>query len=100
MQLNVTTTPQPAATLADPADLKSLSVSAPADATDDALSAAVAPWGRLDGEHVWLRIDRLREAAVDAGTGGAAFDGMIAYARGAGWVDPAAEHVRAHIERG
>ena len=99
MQLNVTPSPQPTATLADAANLKALSVAAPAEVTDDALATAVAAWGRLDGEHVWLRIDHLREAAVAAGTDGSAFDGMIDYARGAGWVDEANEHVRAHVER-
>ncbi|MBF6619899.1 MAG: hypothetical protein ITG02_06680 [Patulibacter sp.] len=99
MHLNVTPSPQPTATLVDAANLKALSVAAPAEITDDALMAAVAPWGRLDGDHVWLRIARLREAVVAAGTDGAAFDGMIDYARGAGWVDDANEHVRAHVER-
>lgn len=99
MHLNVTPTPQPATTLEDPANLKALSVTAPAYLANDELAAAVAPWGRIDGDHAWLRIDRLRDAVVAAGTDGAAFDGMIDYARGAGWVDDTGEHVRAHVDR-
>ncbi len=99
MQLRVTPTPQPTATLDDPKDLKSLSVAAPLAASDDVLTTAVAPWGRLDGDHVWLRIDRLREAVLAGGADAAGFDGMIDYARGAGWVDDDGQHVRAHIER-
>lgn len=99
MQLTITPLPQPTATLDEPANLKRLSVVAPADLTAEALADAVSPWGRLDGDHVWLRIERLREAVVAAGTDGAAFDGMIDYARGAGWVDDDGLHVRAHVER-
>lgn len=97
MQLIVTPLPQPTATLAEPDDLKRLNVVAPTTLATEALAEAVAPWGRFDGEHAWLRIEHLREAAIDAGADGAAFDGMIDYARGAGWVDD--HHVRAHVER-
>lgn len=99
MQLTVTPTPEPRATLEDAANLEALRVVAPTACTDAALSAALAPWGRRDGDHVWLRIGHLRAAVVAAGTDGAAFDGMIAFARDAGWVDSAGEHVRAHVER-
>ncbi len=99
MQLIVTPLPQPTATLAAPADTKRLNVVAPADLAAEALAEAVAPWGRLDGDHAWLRIAHLRDAVVAGGGDGAAFDGMIDYARGAGWVDPEGRHVRAHVER-
>lgn len=99
MQLTVTPSPQPTATLVDATNLGGLSVVAPTGVPDDVVATAVAPWGRLDEGHAWLRIDRLREEVLAAGTDGVAFDGMIDYARGAGWVDADGEHVRAHVER-
>lgn len=99
MQLNVTPSPQPIATLAEPTDLGGLRVVAPTGVPDDVVATAVAPWGRIDDDHAWLRIDRLREEVLAAGTDGIAFDGMIDYARGAGWVDADGRHVRAHVER-
>lgn len=52
-------------------------------------------------EHVWVRIDRLRDlagrAAGEAWETG--FGGMIDFARSRGWVDDELGAVRAHVER-
>jgi hypothetical protein len=52
-------------------------------------------------EHVWIRIDTLRELAGDAATAEweASLQGMIGYARSKGWVDEELAAVRAHVER-
>ena len=51
---------------------------------------------KLDGEHVWVRIDALREASAPI-VGDAAFDAMIAFAADRGWLDATETFVRAHV---
>lgn len=48
---------------------------------------------------VWLDVDELRRRAAPAGSDGWAdrFDGMIAFARGKGWLDDSGRSVRAHL---
>ncbi len=66
---------------------------------------AAVRWGDLcgpgpDPDHVWVSIDRLRAAVLDADPASAeAFDGVIAYASGKGWLDESGSSVRAHVER-
>lgn len=65
---------------------------------DEAAATAIADFGTLDEDHVWLEIPTLRAAGEDTDDWRASFDGMIAYARSKGWVD--GTRVRAHIVRG
>jgi hypothetical protein len=84
--------------LCDADDLQRLSVQL--DGGDDAAatSLALASFGRLDGEHAWLRVDALREAGPDDPAWRQRFDAMIDFAGSKGWTDDAGA-VRAHIER-
>jgi len=79
-------------------DLKRLS--ATVHGTGD-IARALGKLGRrdADGAHLWIAIDGLRAAAAPAGDAAwlKAFDGMIAYATGKGWVDAATACVRVHI---
>ncbi len=88
---------QPTAAVTDVEDLRRLEVLAPADLSDADLAARLGDLGRLDGDHVWLSVDRLRQAgpADPAWAGG--FDGMIGYATSKGWVQDGT--VRAHVVR-
>jgi hypothetical protein len=51
-------------------------------------------------EHVWVRIDALRELAGERATPAweASLAGMIEFARSRGWVDDELGAVRAHVE--
>lgn len=54
-----------------------------------------------DDDHVWLDVTVARSigvAASDDSGFGDQFDGMIAYASSAGWLNDAGTHVRAHID--
>lgn len=55
--------------------------------------------GDADGQHFWLDIAALRQAAAPAGNAewGAQFDAMIAYASRKGWVDASGTRVRVHL---
>ena len=56
--------------------------------------------GRLEGDHALVTIDAVRRLA--AGRVGDdwddRFEGMLAYARGKGWVDETVNAIQAHIE--
>lgn len=65
---------------------------------DDATAVEDAGLGTPEGDHVWLEIPALRAAGEDTDAWRTSFDGMIAYARGKGWVE--GTRVRAHIVRG
>ncbi|MFZ4719509.1 MAG: hypothetical protein ACOYMR_08785 [Ilumatobacteraceae bacterium] len=79
-------------------DLKRLAVVCGERAHLDALGDL----GTVDGDHVWLSIDALREAAGatvpddERAAWAEGFDGMIAFAAKHGWVQ--GPTVRAHIE--
>lgn len=89
------------ATVREAENLKALSVVAPGGV---AHPDALAPLGRVDGNHVWLSVQALRESAAatipeaDRAQWVQGFDGMIAYAASKGWTDEAGTHVRAHVE--
>jgi hypothetical protein len=90
---------EPSVSLQEPDDFKAFAVSAP---NRDALAATVGSFGALatDGEHVFVRIDALRELAGGRSSDPewlASLDGMLAFAGQHGWLD---EHgsVRAHVE--
>lgn len=55
--------------------------------------------GRLDGEHAWLEVKWLRQHGSDDRGWPDAFDAMIDYARGKGWLSPDGQQVRAHVAR-
>jgi hypothetical protein len=79
-------------------DLKRFHVEVASGVSD--LSAGLAGWGRVDGDHVWVNVESLRRAA--AGRVGARWDadfaGMVDYARVKGWVSEDGAAIRAHIE--
>lgn len=87
----------------DAGNLRGLAVRVEAGA--DATAGLVA-LGTPDpsGEHVWLRVDALRELALgsvapdehDDWRDG--FDAMITYARSKGWTSDDGRSVRAHVE--
>jgi hypothetical protein len=81
-----------------PDDLQRLHVEVVGDGDQTAIDGALGEFGRLDGDHVWLRIDALREAGPGDDGWTTRFDAMIDYARSKGWTDGAGA-VRAHVER-
>jgi hypothetical protein len=83
-------------TLAEAENLKALSVEL---RHCDAASAQLGEVGRIDGEHAWLDIARLRALSPLAGDAewNRGFDATIAYAAGKGWLDPTGTKVRAHL---
>lgn len=84
--------------LEDAANLRALSVElrscSPAEA-----GRLLGELGRIDGEHVWLDIDRLRALSPLAGDPewAAGFDGVMTYAGTQGWIDDSGSKVRAHL---
>lgn len=56
--------------------------------------------GRLEGDHALVTIDAVRRMAKgrvgDDWDG--RFDGMLAYARGKGWIDETGHAIQAHVE--
>jgi hypothetical protein len=84
-------------------DLKGLAV----HVADHAHLSALGDLGHVDegGEHVWLSIAALRDAAAatlpadERATWLDSYDGMIAYAVSKGWASPDAQSVRAHLSR-
>lgn len=97
MQIRITDHGTAEVTEAD--NLKALEVATGGQAPAKVAEAlAKSGLGRLDGEHAWLGIDALRNAARggrdDEWVKG--FDGMISYARSKDWVNEADE-VRAHL---
>ncbi|SDP59827.1 hypothetical protein SAMN05660199_04346 [Klenkia soli] len=88
---------QPTAAVIDVADLRRLEVLAPAGLPDDELVGRLGDLGRLDGDHVWLPVERLRQAGPADPAWAEGFDAMIGYATSKGWVEGGA--VRAHVVR-
>jgi hypothetical protein len=86
-----------ASELDDPDDLERFSVEVRGDGD---LSAALAPFGRIEGEHAWIAVDMVRASARDrVGEGWhERFEAMLAHAATKGWLDESGEHLRAHIE--
>jgi hypothetical protein len=58
--------------------------------------------GRLEGDHAWITVDSIRRMA--AGRVGpdwpADLEGMLAFARAKGWMDPTGASIQAHVEWG
>jgi hypothetical protein len=90
----------PSAQLLEPDDFKGFKVVL--HAADASLAEQTAALGiaRVD-EHVWIRIDALRQLAGAAATPEweASLQGMLEYARSKGWVDDELDAIRAHVER-
>jgi hypothetical protein len=70
------------------------------DATPEQAAGLLGELGRVDGEHVWLKIDTLkalrpmpRSCSWDE-----RFAQAMAYAEKSGWTDLTGAFVRAHIE--
>lgn len=81
-------------------DLKSLAVELHGEGSAADVSRTLAGLGTYDGEHVWLDVAALRDAAGE-GQGPdwrQGYEGMIAYARSKGWTDDRGAHVRAHVD--
>ena len=88
---------QPTAVVTDVDDLRRLEVLAPVGLADVDLAARIGDLGRLDGDHVWLSVEHLRQAGPADPGWAEGFDGMIGYARSKGWVEGDAG--RAHVVR-
>ncbi len=83
-------------TVEDSGNLRQLHVElAGVDEQSAATAIADAGLGAMDGDHVWLDIPALRASGEGTDSWFEAFDGMIAYARGKGWVN--GTRVRAHV---
>lgn len=84
--------------LEDAGNLRALSVEL---RSCDASRAAtlMGDLGRLDGEHAWLDIARLRGLSplADDPEWASGFDGVITYAGSKGWLDETGSRVRAHV---
>jgi hypothetical protein len=65
------------------------------------MDEAIVPYGRWDGDHVWLRPDAVKEAAGARGRDAewqAGFQAMITYAEQHGYLGDDGS-LRAHVER-
>jgi len=85
------------ARLIDPEVLTSLSVVLVGDAPRD-----LGDFGSFDGDHAWLGVHALRQAAHAAGVPEAwdeQYDGMLAYAKTKGWLSSSGTALRAHVEQ-
>lgn len=83
-------------TMADAENLRSLSVELRSCSVEQA-AALLAEIGRVDGDHVWLDIARLRALSprADDAAWSAGFDDVMRYAASQGWIDGSL--VRAHL---
>ena len=88
---------QPTAAVVGGDDRRRLEVLAPEGLPDADLAARLGELGRLDGDHVWLSVEHLRQAGPADPGWAEGFDGMIGYARSKGWVE--GDAVRAHVVR-
>jgi hypothetical protein len=86
------------ATLDDIDNFKAFKVAASCGA--DAVAQALTPFGRLDAEgRAWISGAWLLEKGrPDDAKWLAGFGAMQDYARAHGWVDPATDRIRAHVE--
>ena len=83
--------------LVEPEVLTALSVVLVGDAPRD-----LGDFGSFDGDHAWLGVNALRQAAHATGVPAdwdEKFDGMLAYARDKGWLSSSGTALRAHIEQ-
>jgi hypothetical protein len=92
----------PAVELLEPGDFKSFRVTIAGAAPGDTsgLADALAPYGRLDGDHVLVQPDGVRALAGDRATDPEwqkSLDGMLGYAASKGWVDETGA-IQAHCE--
>ncbi|TCZ65543.1 hypothetical protein [Roseicella aquatilis] len=83
-----------------PDDLKAFKLVVADGLAGEDLADALGPTGQLDGEHVWVSPDWLRQASGRTGDAAwtGSFEAMLAYATKKGWVN-AAGAIRGHIER-
>jgi hypothetical protein len=90
--------PAGAATLQDIDNFRAFNVTAGCGAPD--LVQALAALGRLDADgNAWIsRAWLLSMGRPDDAKWLAGFDAMLDYARSHGWVDPATNNIRAHVE--
>jgi hypothetical protein len=106
VQVDLAATP-PAVTLEEPEDTKRFQVTVVGgDSVGLVFGALVdAAAGRLDGDDAqgpiaWIAVDAVRRMA--RGRVGpewdAELDGMLAYAKGKGWLDDNGNAIRAHLE--
>ena len=67
------------------------------------LEPAVGTFGTMDddGEHAWISVQAIREAALGRVDDGwdQRFESMLGYARSKGWYDDDRAAIRAHLER-
>lgn len=85
------------AELVEPDVLDKLSVVIEGDAPRD-----LGKFGSFDGDHAWLGVQAIRNAAHATGLGEAwdeRFEGMLAYAKDKGWLSSSGSALRAHIEQ-
>jgi hypothetical protein len=89
--------------LVEPDDFTSFQLTSRGPRDPGALDRALGDLGRVDDDHAhaWLALDGLRALAGErAGTPAwsESFDGMVRYADSKGWLTPAGDAIRAHIE--
>ncbi len=86
-------------TAQDASNLNALSV-ALVDADAELAAKVLGAYGRIDGAHVWLDIERLKSFAPEPRpcSWDQRFAETMAYAQSKGWTDETGQFVRAHIE--
>ncbi|MET1041262.1 MAG: hypothetical protein ABWZ90_09515 [Acidimicrobiales bacterium] len=87
-------------TLLDPADFRGFHVAVVGgDVTDERLELVLAPYGRLDGDHAWIKVDAVAALAGENANDHwrAGLDGMIAFARDNDFLDDSGSAIRAHL---
>jgi hypothetical protein len=99
---DLTSTPA-AVTLAEPDDLKSFKVLARApDPEPEGLARALEGVGAISPDgHAFIDVDAVRRLAGERAKDPEwreGFDGMLAYARSKGWMDPSGTAIQAHVE--
>ena len=86
--------------LDDPSDLKGFKVVVE-NGTENQVMQALAQVGRMsDHDTAWIRADAVRALAAGrvADGWGEAFQGMLEYAAGKGWMSADGTEIQAHIE--
>jgi hypothetical protein len=89
--------------LAQPSDFGAFKLVATGSTAPEDLADALGELGTVDGDraHAWLTLAGVTSLAGDLAGDASwseSFSGMVAYARSKGWLSPAGDAIRAHIE--
>lgn len=87
--------------LLEPEDTRAFKLVAPREMDEHDVVQALRSVADVEFDHAWVRQAWIRETSPLASSGEwqASFAKMLDYARSKGWLRPADEAIRAHIER-